>query len=267
MPFWKNPKRNPLGGGDPRSSLRNPFGSVPPVTPANLPPMPTDPLGGGEWFAVEVTEVTGTGATAVYSFKEINVEGGVGDTEDRVSGRVADKDVNPARSLDPGVTFSVGDPALARRNVADVNEFELAPVGGGSDTSFLVLLTEVVWSATFRQYSAVEVEASGTLTYAVKSGGRTFSPGTTPLYHERNEPYPVVGLSAGSPRFVHHLSVVRARQHPSGFWYFGEPPWVDIFRRDGTSDADGEVAFNRYNSANTGLTWADGVEVRLIEAE
>ena len=39
--------------------------------------------------------------------------------------------MNPARSLDPAVTFSVGDKALARRSVSDVNAFELAPVGAG----------------------------------------------------------------------------------------------------------------------------------------
>lgn len=146
--------------------------------------------------------------------------------------------------------------------------------GGGSEASFLVLLTEVQWVGAFRQYSAVEVEALGELLYAIPEGGRTFGPAGTPLYHERNQPYPVVGVyegsgtgEAGEPRFIHHWSVVRVRQGPDGYWYFGEHPYHDIVRRTGDSDADGEVAYVRYNAASVGVDWQDGDEVRLIEAE
>lgn len=140
--------------------------------------------------------------------------------------------------------------------------------GTAGDTSILVLLTEVQWTGAFREYSAVEVEASGDITYAVKSGGQTFDKTSNPLYQERNDSYPVVGLDgSGNPRFVHHWSVVRARQNPNGFWYFGARPWKGIVRRTGSSDADGEQAYVRYNSASIGITWADGDETRLIEAE
>jgi hypothetical protein len=34
-----------------------------------------------------------------------------------------------------------------------------------------------------------------------------------------------------------------------------------------TEDADGAQAYHRYNSADNSVTWADGMEVRFIEAE
>ena len=130
---WNNPQRNPLGGPARRGDMRNPLGGGPPITPANMGPSPSDSAGGGEWFCVEITDADGSGDSAVYSFVEIQTVPGVGGTEERTSARTADLAVNPARSLDPAVTFAVGDKALARRSVSDVNAFELAPVGSGGE--------------------------------------------------------------------------------------------------------------------------------------
>ena len=249
----------------------NPFGK-PPIRklPGTVvpPPVdaPTDPLGGGEWFAVEITDVTGTGSAAVYSFVEVQTVPGVGGTEERTSARACDKDDNPARSLDAGVTFAVGDKALARRAVSDVNAFELAPVGGGGDSSFLVVLTLKTYGGAFIKYDAVEVEASGSITYAVKSGGQEFTAGTTPIYHERNLDLPVVLATDGVPDFIHRFSVVRVWQGPDGFYWMNDEPHIDIVRRSGSSDGDGEVVYHRYYDQNTD-TWEDGEEYRLIEAE
>ena len=111
------------------------------------------------------------------------------------------------------------------------------------------------------------MQASGDLTYAVRSGGQTFSPGTTPLYHERNLDLPPVHTTDGVPDFIHPLSVVRVRQNPDGFWFFGRHPWEDLARVTADDDADGVVAYHRYNSADEGVSWADGMELRFIEAE
>lgn len=246
----------------PWQRIAKPIGAAP-LVPG--PEQPADPLGGGEVFLAEITAVSGTGTSAKYGFKEVNVATPSGATQDRVSGRVGTTTDNPARFAGSG-TLAVGDRVLVRRNVADVNEYEILP-GGGGDSTFLVLLTEKSYAATFIKYSAVEVEASGSLTYAVKAGGRTFSTAGTPLYHEEDISWPVVGLTAGSPRFVKKHSVVRVFYNPNGFWYFKGHPWRGIFRRTGTTDADGEQAYHRINTANTGLTWGDRTEVRLIEAE
>lgn len=141
--------------------------------------------------------------------------------------------------------------------------------GGGGGSAFLALLTVKTYGGAFIKYDAVEVEASGSLTYAVKAGGRTFSATGTPLYHERNLDLPVVGVTAGAPNFVHRLSVVRVFEGPDGLWYFKAHPWTDLFRRTGSSDADGEIAYHRYNSSSVPgtITWADGQQVRLVQAE
>ncbi len=137
----------------------------------------------------------------------------------------------------------------------------------GTDASILVVLTARSYAETFIEYSAVEVEASGDLTYAVRSGGEEFSPGGTPLYHERNLDLPPVHTTDGVPDFIHPLSVFRARQNPDGFWYFSGHPWVDLFRRTGDEGDVGETAYHRFNDADEGVNWVDGIEVELIEAE
>lgn len=141
---------------------------------------------------------------------------------------------------------------------------------GGDDASILVVLSDWDTSGTFVKYSAVEVEASGSVTYAVRSGGRTFSHASDPLYSERNLRVPPTGESApGVPNFIHEWSVVRARQGPDGFWYFGDEPVIELFRRTGVNGTIGEVAYVRQNDdPDPGPpTWVDGVEVELIEAE
>jgi len=255
----------------------NPFGK-PPIRklPGTVvpPPVdaPTDPLGGGEWFAVEITDVTGTGSAAVYSFVEVQTVPGVGGTEERTSARACDKDDNPARSLDAAVTFAVGDKALARRAVSDVNAFELAPVGGGGDSTFLVLLTERDFTGTFVKYAAVEVEASGSVTYAVRSGGRTFGfgEGETPLYQQRNMLHPVVGVDGGgAPNYVKKGSVVRVWTGPDGIHFFKALPPVVPLRRTGNEGTVGEDAYIRENrNDNPGApTWVDGDAVEVVPVE
>jgi hypothetical protein len=142
---------------------------------------------------------------------------------------------------------------------------------GSGEESFLVLLTEKSFAATFIEYAAVEVEASGDLAYAVKSGGRTFhfDEGEEPLYEENDLNRPVVGVDGSDvPNFVDEWSVVRVRQHPDGYWFFSGGPVHGIFRRTGSSNADGELSYHRINTnSGPGVTWADRREVRAIEAE
>jgi hypothetical protein len=114
-----------------------------------------------------------------------------------------------------GGAAAVDDVVLVRKDAAGLWTFAL---GGGASTSVLVVLTGRDYSGDFISYSTVEVEATGSVTYAVKSGGREFSPGGTALYHERNLDLPPVHATAGVPDFVNSLSVVRAHEGPDGKW-------------------------------------------------
>ena len=82
-------------------------------------------------FLAVVFEVEGTGADAKYSIREKHLKGGyagaaAGDLEDRPSFREGRKAVNPARWAGYlSGNLSVGDLVLARRSVADANEWEI----------------------------------------------------------------------------------------------------------------------------------------------
>lgn len=91
------------------------------------------------WFLVKITDVTGSGSTATYSFTEqyvVTANGGIdpaknpGDTEDWTVPRTADMAVNPARSAVGTHTFAKDEIALARRSLGSPMEFELWPAGG-----------------------------------------------------------------------------------------------------------------------------------------
>jgi hypothetical protein len=86
----------------------------------------------GDLFLARVTDVEGTGAGAAYGFEEVNVIGGEGGIEARVSGRTGSPDANPGRWAGGG-TLSVGDLVLARRNVADLNEYEILTFVGRAE--------------------------------------------------------------------------------------------------------------------------------------
>ncbi len=193
-------KRQPLGrAGGPVN--RQPLGRQGEAVYQNIQAAaPSDPMGGGEWFAVEVTEVTGTGGSAVYSFTEIQTVAGVGGTEERTSARVCDKDVNPARSLDSGTTFTVGQPALARRSVSDVNAFELAPISAGITSDWkiykITARTGAVVPDTPPLYEGVEVELAqdvdvgdggDQIGWVNKPGGDTFDQGIRAPSKDRDE--------------------------------------------------------------------------------
>lgn len=82
-------------------------------------------------FTARITEADGTGLARKYSITEINTKpgdislGALTRVQDRTSGRVAEYKKQPARSIDPNATYQVDDLVLVRRNVADVNEFEI----------------------------------------------------------------------------------------------------------------------------------------------
>lgn len=82
-------------------------------------------------FPAKVTDLTGTGTSAAYSFAEQDVPSGGGAWADRPSGRAADKVTNPGRSGGSG-TFAVGDIVLCRRSVANANEYEIVGRLGGA---------------------------------------------------------------------------------------------------------------------------------------
>jgi hypothetical protein len=225
-----------------------------------------------DWFLVKITDSTGTGASAVYSFTEQMVEPNVGDVIDRGSPRYAHKDRNPGRCVLAAHTFVVDDVCLARRAVGSPNEWELLPIGAGADTTFLVLLTERDFTGTFVKYAAVEVEATGSVTYAVKSGGRTFGfgEGETPLYQQRNMLHPVVGVDGGgAPNFVKKGSVVRVWTGPDGIHFFKALAPVVPLRRTGNEGTVGETAYIRENRNDDpgAPTWVDGDEVEVVPVE
>jgi hypothetical protein len=142
----------------------------------------------------------------------------------------------------------------------------------GTDTTFLVLLTERDFTGTFVKYAAVEVEASGSVTYAVRSGGRTFGfgEGETPLYQQRNMLHPVVGVDGGgAPNYVKKGSVVRVWTGPDGIHFFKALPPVVPLRRTGNEGTVGEDAYIRENrNDNPGApTWVDGDAVEVVPVE
>lgn len=144
--------------------------------------------------------------------------------------------------------------------------------GGGSDTTFLVVLTRRDYTGTFVKYAAVEVEATGSVTYAVRSGGRTFGfgEGQTPLYQQRNMNHPVVGESApGVPNFVKKGSVVRVWIGPDGIYFFKALAPVAPLRRTGDEGTVGEDAFIRENRNDSpgAPTWEDGDAVEVVPVE
>lgn len=85
-----------------------------------------------ELFIAKIATVSGTGTAAKYGFTEINVVGGTGGVENRVSGRVGTTTLSPARSAVSTATLAVDDRVLIRRNVADVNEYEIVAALAGS---------------------------------------------------------------------------------------------------------------------------------------
>lgn len=161
---------------------------------------------------------------------------------------------------------------VASLPVPEWGRAEVTPGGGGGDPTFLVLLTERDFSGTFVKYAAVEVEASGSVAYAVKSGGRTFGfgAGQTPLYQQRNMPHPVVGVDgSGDPNFVKKGSVVRVWLGPDGIYFFKALAPVVPLRRTGDAGTVGETAFVRENRSDDpgAPTWVDGDEVEVVPVE
>ena len=177
---------------------------------------------------------------------------------------------------------------IVKADIADRNLYGFVPgvqaVGG--DVTFLALLIAKDYTlAPFITYSWVRVKdtagAGGThqITYdfsdttAPQCGG----PSCTPAYHLRNLDLPVwhgtftpspccdpPSSPPSMPIDPPPKSVVRMWPSPNGSWMlFGEHPWEDLFRRTGTSDSDGEIAYLRYWDQNT-QTWQDGQEVRLV---
>lgn len=133
-------------------------------------------------------------------------------------------------------------------------------------------------------YSWVRVEEDAAypgppcpLTYSA-TGEVGGPPNCMPAYHIHNHDWPVWMPGASKPACddvggdsvtgsVAPHSVVRLRPGAGGDYYiFGDEVWIDLFRRTGESDADGEKAYVRSYDQNTG-GWRDGAEVRLVEAE
>lgn len=105
------------------------------ITPGGTAPAPQI----ADFFTAKITEATGTGLLRIYSITEVNTRpkdlpsGATTRVMDKTSGRVAVKESQPARSIDPDAVYQVDDLVLVRRNVADVNEYEiLVLLGRGS---------------------------------------------------------------------------------------------------------------------------------------
>lgn len=87
-------------------------------------------------FLAEITDASGLGIDARYAFDEQHVIGrGAGGVQTRLGGRRNTIAQNPARSAIGG-TLAPGDLVLVRRNVGDVNEYEIvAFLGAKPDSS------------------------------------------------------------------------------------------------------------------------------------
>ena len=121
-----------------------------------------------EWFVARIDTVTGSGASATYGLTEINVVGGVGGDEDRVSGRIADAALNAARAIG-GVDYAVDDLVIVRRNVAYVNEWEIIGLAaGGTAVPAVSWIKRGKLDATLNQGSSATMSVwrnvSGTMT-------------------------------------------------------------------------------------------------------
>ena len=107
------------------------------ITPGGTAPAPQI----ADFFTAKITEATGTGLLRIYSITEVNTRpkdlpsGATTRVMDKTSGRVAVKESQPARSIDPDAVYQEDDLVLVRRNVADVNEFEILLLLGRPSSS------------------------------------------------------------------------------------------------------------------------------------
>lgn len=73
--------------------------------------------------------------------------------------------------------------------------------------------------------------------------------------------YITIAFSGGGAIGLHH-SVVRVRKGAGNYYLMDTMPWVDLFYRTDTTDADGYVGYHRYWDPNA-QEWRNGEEVRI----
>ena len=170
--------------------------------------------------------------------------------------------------------FCLGAPTNTTLHLA---MFSPQPPSSSGGSILAVLVDKDYTSSEYIAYSWVEVTADNTttpVTYTKTS--RHGCKGATPAYHARNFDLPVqvhlfgVGVSEGctittSVGTIDGWSVVRLFKDPNGgdFYIFNDEPHVDLFRRTGSTDSDGEIGYERYWDQENSV-WVDGREVRIV---
>jgi|GEM_PF-4674563 len=168
-----------------------------------------------------------------------------------------------------GGFLSLGAPTNTTLHLA---MFSLQPA---SNSILAVLVDKDYTGGEHIAYSWVEVTASASTPVTYTHTSKLGCKGSTPAYHARNFDLPVqvhlfgVGVSEGctitGSGTVDGWSVVRLFKDPNGgdFYVFNDEPHVDLFRRTGTTDSDGEIGYERYWDQENAV-WADGREVRIV---
>jgi hypothetical protein len=163
------------------------------------------------------------------------------------------------------------------RGRVDVLSQSLSSSSSSSDSSFLAVLTDKDYrTSEFVVYSWVKVTDQITpghpVTYTKTATFGCY--GNFPAYHVRNFDVPVqqgifgltnetCSLSDSYTEPIDQWAVVRMWKGDGDFYLFNSEPHVNLFRRTGVVDTDGEIGFERLFDQET-QTWYDGREVRIV---